>query len=82
VSGGATWMLDRSLKNHIPWHSMAGAFVLLALGSSMGLGVTLVLAKLLRIQEFTAQFDKILTMIRRRLGGRRPRAAVAGASRP
>ena len=77
VSGAATWVIDRSLKAHIPWHSMLGAFVLLAIGSSIGLGVTLVLAKLLRIQEFTAQFDKILNMVRRRLGGRRRPLAPA-----
>jgi putative peptidoglycan lipid II flippase len=78
VSGGATWMLDRVLKAHIPWHSMLGAFVLLAIGSSVGLAVTMALAKILRIREFTAQLDKALNMVRRRLGrGRRPAAAQA-----
>ncbi|HEV2381158.1 MAG TPA: murein biosynthesis integral membrane protein MurJ [Terriglobia bacterium] len=78
VSGGATWMLDRVLRAHIPWHSMLGAFVLLAIGSSAGLAVTMLLAKILRIREFTAQLDKALNMVRRRLGrGRRPAAVQA-----
>ena len=77
VAGCATYLVDQWLETHIPWHSMPGAFVLLALGSSVGLAITALLAKLLRIQEFNAQIEKLLTILRRRLGGaaRRPQPA-------
>ena len=79
VAGGATWTIDRWLRRHMPWQSMLGAFVLLAIGSSIGLAATVVLAKVLRIQEFTAQLDKVLRQVRRRVGGGR-RPAVVQAS--
>lgn len=73
VAGWVTHMANQRMEAHIPWHSMAGAFVLLALGSSVGLALTALLAKLLRIREFNAQIEKLLTILRRRLGGdRRP----------
>jgi len=77
VAGCATYLVNRRLEAHIPWHSMAGAFVVLALGSSVGLAVTALLARLLRIREFNTQTERLLTSVRRRLGGaaRQPQPA-------
>ncbi len=80
VAGGATYLVNQQLEVHIPWRSTVGAFVLLAVGSSVGLGVTAVLAKLLRIEEFNTQLERLIRVVRRRLAGARlpqPAARVA-----
>ena len=77
IAGGATYLVDRQLEAHIPWRSTLGACVLLAIGTSVGLGLTAVLPKRLRIQEFNAQQENLLQAGRRRLGGaRQPQPAV------
>jgi putative peptidoglycan lipid II flippase len=77
VAGGATYVVDQQLEAHIPWRSTVGAFVLLAIGSAVGLGLTGALAKLLRIEEFNAQLEKFIRVVRRRLGGaRQPQPAI------
>jgi putative peptidoglycan lipid II flippase len=75
VAGYATYIVDRGLEAHLPWRSMTGAFVLLAVGSTIGLALTLLLAKLLRIQEVNAHLNRLSTMVQRRLGIRRPAPA-------
>jgi hypothetical protein len=77
TAGYATYLADQRLERHLPWHSMTGAFVLLAIGSSLGLAITVALAKLLRIEEFNAHLNKLSQMIQRRLGRRRSLAARA-----
>ncbi len=72
VAGYATYLVDQRLKIYIPWRSMTGAFVLLVIGNSVGLAITLVLAKLLRIQEVNAHLTRISRIVQRRLLGRRP----------
>ena len=77
VAGWGTYQLDQRLEAHIPWHSTVGSFVLLAIGTSVGLGLSALLAKLLHIQEFNAQLEKLLRIVRRRLGAaRRPQPVV------
>jgi len=77
IAGGATYLVDRQLEAHIPWRSMVGASVILAIGTSVGLGLTVLLAKALRIQEFNAQLEKLLRLASRRFGGaRRPQPAM------
>ena len=80
VAGGSTYLLVQQLKAHIPWRSTVGAFVLLAIGSAVGLGLTAALARLLRIEEFNAQLEKLTRVVRRRLAGARqsqPAVSVA-----
>ncbi|HEV3278216.1 MAG TPA: murein biosynthesis integral membrane protein MurJ [Terriglobia bacterium] len=77
TAGYATYLADQRLERRLPWHSMTGAFVLLAIGSSLGLAITVALAKLLRIEEFNAHLNKLSQMIQRRLGRRRSLAARA-----
>ena len=76
LAGYATYLVDQRLKLHIPWRSMSGAFVLLVIGSSVGLAVTLLLAKLLRIQEVNAHLNRLSRIVQRRLG-RRPAPQTA-----
>jgi putative peptidoglycan lipid II flippase len=77
IAGAATYLMGQQLEAHIPWRSTLGAFVLLAAGTSVGLGLTAVLAKLLRIQEFNSQLEKLLRVVRHRLAGaRRPQPTV------
>jgi putative peptidoglycan lipid II flippase len=80
IAGYATYLVDQRLKLHIPWRSMTGAFVLLVIGSSVGLAITLLLAKLLRIQEVTAHLSRLSRLVQRRLGRRpAPQAAQPAA---
>lgn len=80
VAGYATYLVDQRLKVHIPWRSMSGAFVLLVIGSSVGLAITLLLAKLLRIQEVNAHLNRLSRIVQRRLGRRpAPQAAQPAA---
>ena len=76
LAGYATYLVDQRLKLHIPWRSMSGAFVLLVIGSSVGLAITLLLAKLLRIQEVNAHLNRLSRIVQRRLG-RRPAPQTA-----
>jgi len=76
VAGYATSVVDQRLEAHLPWRSMTGAFLLLVIGSSVGLAITLLLAKLLRIQEVTAHLTRVSRMVQRRLL-QRPRPQVA-----
>lgn len=76
VAGYATYLVDQRLQAHLPWRSMPGAFVLLVIGSSVGLAITLLLAKLLRIQEVTAHLTRISKMIQRRVLRARPQLAT------
>jgi putative peptidoglycan lipid II flippase len=81
VAGGATYLLDQQLETHIPWRSTVGALVLLAIGSAVGLGLTAALAKLLRLEEFNARLEKLIRVVRRRLGGaRQPQPAMPVAN--
>jgi len=72
LAAWVTLLVDRRLEAHIPWQSMRGAFVLLSVGTSVGLAVIVALAKLLRIREFDAHLNRVRGMIARRRGGRRP----------
>ena len=77
VAAGATYLVSRRLEVHIPWRSTVGAFVLLAIGSTVGFGLTAALAKLLRIEEFNIQVEKLTRVVRRRMAGtRQPQRAV------
>ncbi len=78
VAAYATWLVDHRLEAHFPWRSMTGAFVVLVIGSSVGLAITLLLARLLRIQEVNAQLNRLTMMVQRRLSrARRPEPAVS-----
>lgn len=76
VAGYATYVVDQRLEAHLPWRSMTGAFVLLVIGSSVGLAITLLLAKLLRIQEVTAHLARVSRIVQRRVLRARPQPAV------
>lgn len=76
VAGYATYFVDQRLEAYLPWRSMTGAFVLLVIGSSVGLAITLLLAKLLRIQEVNAHLTRVTKMIQRRVLGARPQPAT------
>lgn len=76
VAGYAAYIVDQRLEAHLPWRSMTGAFVLLVIGTSVGLAITLLLAKVLQIQEVTAHLNRLNMIVQRRLG-RRPRPQPA-----
>jgi putative peptidoglycan lipid II flippase len=75
LAGWATLVVDRRLEAHLPWHSMRGSFVLLCIGTTVGLAVIVALAKLLRIREFDAHLNRVRGLIARRRGTHLPQPA-------
>jgi putative peptidoglycan lipid II flippase len=60
--------LELYLEPHIAWHSMAGAFALLAIVTSVGVAFLLLAAKLLGIQEFELLIARVRKMLSREKG--------------
>jgi peptidoglycan biosynthesis protein MviN/MurJ (putative lipid II flippase) len=72
ATGWACYRLRLALEPHFAWQHFTGAFLLLAVVSSAGLVLLLLLGKLLRIQEM----DEQIARLRRLAVGFRNRAAA------
>jgi hypothetical protein len=55
--------LRLALEPHLPWQRFTGAFLLLAVVTTAGIALLILLGKLLRIRELDAQFARVGRLI-------------------
>jgi putative peptidoglycan lipid II flippase len=77
LASWVTFTLDRRLEMHLHWRNMSGAFMVLVAGTAVGLILTVIVAKLLRVREVDATLNRVRQVVGRRLGrARKPQPAV------
>ena len=67
LAAWVTFAVDRRLEMRLPWQTMKGAFAVLVVGSAVGVALSVLLAKLLRVQEVDAYLNRLQGAIRRRI---------------